>query len=108
QPWGVPGTARGLSGSGAAGVRGGDGGPWNAEGEPMIVVTGTLRIDEAAFTADLGGRRLDLTYREFALLKSFAMHPERGLTRDEMLLAARGAASLRCPRTVDLHARRPR
>src|SRR5699024_8215129 len=52
QPWGVPGTARGLSGSGAAGVRDGDGGPWNAEGEPMIVVTGTLRIDETAFSAD--------------------------------------------------------
>lgn len=90
QPWGVPGTARGLSGSGAAGARGGDGGPWNAEGEPMIVVTGTLRIDETAFTADLGGRSLDLTYREFALLKFFAMHPERVFTRDEILLAVWG------------------
>jgi DNA-binding response OmpR family regulator len=108
QPWGVPGTARGLSGSGAAGVRGGDGGPWNAEGEPMIVVTGTLRIDETAFTADLGGRSLDLTYREFALLKFFAMHPERVFTRDEILLAVWGDDYFGGTRTVDVHVRRLR
>src|SRR5690625_491914 len=108
QPWGVPGTARGLSGSGAAGVRGGDGGPWNAEGEPMIVVTGTLRIDETAFTADLGGRSLDLTYREFALLKFFAMHPERVFTRDEILLAVWGDDYVGGTRTVDVHVRRLR
>src|SRR5699024_2707811 len=35
QPWGVPGTARGLSGSGAAGSDRGEGGPRNAEDEPM-------------------------------------------------------------------------
>ena len=108
QPWGVPGTARGLSGSGAAGARGGDGGPWNAEGEPMIVVTGTLRIDETAFTADLGGRSLDLTYREFALLKFFAMHPERVFTRDEILLAVWGDDYFGGTRTVDVHVRRLR
>ena len=108
QPWGVPGTARGLSGSGAAGVRDGDGGPWNAEGEPMIVVTGTLRIDETAFTADLGGRSLDLTYREFALLKFFAMHPERVFTRDEILLAVWGDDYFGGTRTVDVHVRRLR
>ncbi len=84
------------------------GGPWNAEGEPMIVVTGTLRIDEGAFTAELGGRGLDLTYREFALLKFFAMHPERVFTRDEILLAVWGDDYFGGTRTVDVHVRRLR
>ncbi|WP_166973926.1 winged helix-turn-helix transcriptional regulator [Brevibacterium atlanticum] len=85
-----------------------EGGPWNADGEPMIVVTGTLRIDETAFTADLGGRSLDLTYREFALLKFFAMHPERVFTRDEILLAVWGDDYFGGTRTVDVHVRRLR
>lgn len=86
---------------------GGDG-AWNADGEPMVVVTGTLRIDETAFTADLGGRSLDLTYREFALLKFFAMHPERVFTRDEILLAVWGDDYFGGTRTVDVHVRRLR
>ncbi|WP_181272730.1 winged helix-turn-helix domain-containing protein [Brevibacterium oceani] len=85
-----------------------EGGPWNADGEPMIVVTGTLRIDETAFTAELGGRSLDLTYREFALLKFFAMHPERVFTRDEILLAVWGDDYFGGTRTVDVHVRRLR
>ncbi|MCD1285319.1 winged helix-turn-helix domain-containing protein [Brevibacterium sp. GP-SGM9] len=81
---------------------------WNADGEPMVVVTGALRIDETAFTADLGGRSLDLTYREFALLKFFAMHPERVFTRDEILFAVWGDDYYGGTRTVDVHVRRLR
>lgn len=83
-------------------------GAWNAEGEPMIVVTGALRIDETAFTAELGGRSLDLTYREFALLKFFAMHPERVFTRDEILCTVWGDDYFGGTRTVDVHVRRLR
>src|SRR5699024_7528027 len=108
QPWGVPGTARGLSGSGAAGARGGDGGPWNAEGEPMIVVTGTLRLDETAFTADLGGRSLDLTWREFARLEFSSMRRGRVSTRDELRPAVGGAGYFGDTRTVAVPVPRPR
>ena len=80
----------------------------NADGEPMVVVTGDLRIDETAFTAELGGRSLDLTYREFALLKFFAMHPERVFTRDDILLAVWGDDYFGGTRTVDVHVRRLR
>ncbi|WP_346036528.1 winged-helix domain-containing protein [Brevibacterium picturae] len=83
-------------------------GPWTSEGEPMIVVSGGLRIDETAFTAHLGERSLDLTYREFALLKFFAMHPERVFTRDEILLAVWGDDYYGGTRTVDVHVRRVR
>ena len=80
----------------------------NADGEPMVVVTGDLRIDETAFTAELGGRSLDLTYREFALLKFFAMHPERVFTRDDILLTVWGDDYFGGTRTVDVHVRRLR
>lgn len=80
----------------------------NADGEPMVVVTGDLRIDETAFTAELGGRSLDLTYREFALLKFFAMHPERVFTRDDILLKVWGDDYFGGTRTVDVHVRRLR
>lgn len=83
-------------------------GPWTSEGEPMIVVSGALRIDETAFTAHLGQRSLDLTYREFALLKFFAIHPERVFTRDEILLAVWGDDYYGGTRTVDVHVRRVR
>ncbi|WP_275902076.1 winged helix-turn-helix domain-containing protein [Brevibacterium zhoupengii] len=84
------------------------GGPWISEGDPMVVVSGALRIDETAFTAHLGKRSLDLTYREFALLKFFAMHPERVFTRDEILLEVWGDDYYGGTRTVDVHVRRVR
>ena len=83
-------------------------GPLTSQGEPMIVVSGALRIDETAFTAHLGARSLDLTYREFALLKFFAMHPERVFTRDEILLGVWGDDYYGGTRTVDVHVRRVR
>jgi DNA-binding response OmpR family regulator len=86
---------------------GGDG-DRNADGEPMVVVTGSLRIDETSFTAFLGRRSLDLTYREFALLKFFALHPERVFTRDEILAAVWGDDYFGGTRTVDVHVRRLR
>ncbi|WP_320109129.1 winged helix-turn-helix domain-containing protein [Brevibacterium sp. JSBI002] len=105
---GPVGTARG-GGPGTSGRLGDTGEEmWNADGEPMVVVTGDLRIDETAFTAELGGRSLDLTYREFALLKFFAMHPERVFTRDDILLAVWGDDYFGGTRTVDVHVRRLR
>lgn len=83
-------------------------GSWGSESDPMIVVSGALRIDETAFTAHLGKRSLDLTYREFALLKFFAMHPERVFTRDEILLEVWGDDYYGGTRTVDVHVRRVR
>ncbi|WP_350269679.1 winged-helix domain-containing protein [Brevibacterium sp. CBA3109] len=113
-PWG---SGSGVSTTGSAAGPGGPrpdspswsaSGPWTSAGEPMIVVSGALRIDETAFTAHLGERSLDLTYREFALLKFFAMHPERVFTRDEILFAVWGDDYFGGTRTVDVHVRRVR
>jgi len=107
---GSPAAGQGPSRLGERAGAGGTGpvGGWNENGEPMVVVTGALRIDETSFTADLGGRPLDLTYREFSLLKFFAMHPERVFTRDEILLGVWGDDYYGGTRTVDVHVRRLR
>ncbi|MCT1448825.1 winged-helix domain-containing protein [Brevibacterium casei] len=102
------GSAPARLGEGAGAVGTGPVGGRNENGEPMVVVTGALRIDETSFTADLGGRPLDLTYREFSLLKFFAMHPERVFTRDEILLGVWGDDYYGGTRTVDVHVRRLR
>lgn len=102
------GSTAGPGGSRPHGPSWNTSGPWTSEGEPMIVVSGALRIDETAFTAHLAERSLDLTYREFALLKFFAIHPERVFTRDEILLAVWGDDYYGGTRTVDVHVRRVR
>lgn len=42
---------------------------------------GELVIDEGTYTARLRGRPLDLTYKEFELLKYLAQHAGRVFTR---------------------------
>ncbi|MDT8341133.1 MAG: response regulator transcription factor [Longimicrobiales bacterium] len=44
-----------------------------------------LELDRLRHTATRGGRRLDLTPREFRLLEHFMMHPERVIRRTELL-----------------------
>lgn len=95
---------------GNPGVASAPGGSWagSEATDPAVVVSGDLRIDEAAFTADLGARSLDLTYREFSLLKFFAVHPDRVFTRDEILAEVWGDDYYGGTRTVDVHVRRLR
>src|SRR5690606_33711193 len=47
------------------------------EPEDPLLTLGALTIDEAAYSARLRGRHLDLTYKEFELLKYLAQHPGR-------------------------------
>jgi DNA-binding response OmpR family regulator len=47
--------------------------------------TGDVVIDEASYTARLKGNALDLTFKEFELLKYLAQHPGRVFTRAQLL-----------------------
>jgi DNA-binding response OmpR family regulator len=69
---------------------------------------GRLHIDGRAFTAALGGRRLDLTFREFELLRFLALHPDHVFTRDRLLREVWGFDFFGGCRTVDMHVRRLR
>jgi DNA-binding response OmpR family regulator len=69
---------------------------------------GDLTVDEQTYTARLRGRPLDLTYKEFELLKFLAQHPNRVFSRSQLLQEVWGYDYFGGTRTVDVHVRRLR
>ena len=69
---------------------------------------GDLVIDEAAYSARVADRTLDLTFKEFELLKFLAQHPGRVFTRAQLLQEVWGYDYFGGTRTVDVHIRRLR
>ena len=69
---------------------------------------GELVIDEGTYTARLRGRPLDLTYKEFELLKYLTQHVGRVFTRAQLLQEVWGYDFFGGTRTVDVHVRRLR
>ncbi|MEE2032116.1 winged helix-turn-helix transcriptional regulator [Rhodococcus chondri] len=72
------------------------------------ITLGELSIDEGTYTARLRGRPLDLTYKEFELLKYLAQHAGRVFTRAQLLQEVWGYDFFGGTRTVDVHVRRLR
>ena len=70
--------------------------------------TGEIAIDENSYTAKVRGRSLDLTFKEFELLKYLAQHPGRVFTRAQLLQEIWGYDYFGGTRTVDVHIRRLR
>nr|WP_221475196.1 response regulator transcription factor [Sphaerisporangium rubeum] len=75
---------------------------------PDEIRSGDLSIDEATYTARLRNRALDLTFKEFELLKYLAQHPGRVFTRAQLLQEVWGYDYFGGTRTVDVHVRRLR
>ena len=73
-----------------------------------VVRTGDLTIDEGTYSARLRGEVLDLTFKEFELLKYLAQHPGRVFTRAQLLHEVWGYDYFGGTRTVDVHVRRLR
>ncbi|GAB2610998.1 winged helix-turn-helix transcriptional regulator [Pseudactinotalea suaedae] len=69
---------------------------------------GELHIDAGGYTARLRGEPLDLTYKEFELLKYLSQHPGRVFTRAQLLQDVWGYDYFGGTRTVDVHVRRLR
>lgn len=69
---------------------------------------GELTVDVGGYTARLRGVPLDLTYKEFELLKYLMQHPGRVFTRDQLLQDVWGFDYYGGTRTVDVHVRRLR
>jgi DNA-binding response OmpR family regulator len=70
--------------------------------------TGDVVIDENSYTARIKGRTLDLTFKEFELLKYLAQHPGRVFSRAQLLQEIWGYDYFGGTRTVDVHIRRLR
>jgi DNA-binding response OmpR family regulator len=67
-----------------------------------------LVIDEASYTAKINGRTLDLTYKEFELLRHLNDNPGRVFSREQLLSEVWGYDYFGGTRTVDVHVRRLR
>jgi DNA-binding response OmpR family regulator len=75
---------------------------------PDEIRSGDVAIDEATYTARVRGRVLDLTFKEFELLKFLAQHPGRVFSRAQLLQEVWGYDYFGGTRTVDVHVRRLR
>ncbi len=73
-----------------------------------VIRSGDVEIDEASYVARLDGRNLDLTFKEFELLKYLAQHPGRVFSRQQLVQEVWGYDYFGGTRTVDVHVRRLR
>jgi DNA-binding response OmpR family regulator len=75
---------------------------------PDEIRAGGLVVNETTYSARISGRSLDLTFKEFELLKFLAQHPGRVFTRAQLLQEVWGYDYFGGTRTVDVHVRRLR
>ena len=69
---------------------------------------GELAIDQDRYTVRLGGEVVDLTYKEYELLRHLALNPGKAFTREMLLNQVWGYDYYGGSRTVDVHVRRIR
>lgn len=74
---------------------------------PVEISTGLL-IDIGTFTAKINGKTLDLTFKEFELLRYLHEHPNQVFSREQLLSEVWGYDYFGGTRTVDVHIRRLR
>lgn len=74
-------------------------------GHTTAVQIGDLQIDPLSHTVQVAGRPVELTPREFNLLYTFALAPNRVISVDELLGRVWGAEFLGQPQVVYVHIR---
>jgi DNA-binding response OmpR family regulator len=77
-------------------------------GEGTVIRLGPLALDTETYRVTASGRALDLTFKEFELLRYLAMRPGRVFTRPALLREVWGYDFYGGTRTVDVHVRRLR
>jgi len=70
-----------------------------------IITVGDIQIDPSAHTVTLGGIPVELTPREFDLLHTLALEPNRVISVDELLDRVWGAEFIGQPQVVYVHIR---
>lgn len=73
-----------------------------------VIRAGDLLIDRHSYRVYVGGRPVDLTYKEYQLLLFLASNPDRVFTREMLLNRVWGYEFYGGARTVDVHIRRIR
>jgi DNA-binding response OmpR family regulator len=77
-------------------------------GDGSTIRLGPVAIDVDTYQVTASGRLLDLTFKEFELLRFLASHPGRVYTRPALLREVWGYDFYGGTRTVDVHVRRLR
>ncbi|HVQ35471.1 MAG TPA: response regulator transcription factor [Candidatus Bathyarchaeia archaeon] len=74
-------------------------------GEGDVLVRGTMRLDGSQQSVTIGGRTIDLTPSELAILRTLALRPGRVVSRARLVeMLPKGSADT-MDRTVDVHVR---
>ncbi|MBI3910664.1 MAG: response regulator transcription factor [Armatimonadetes bacterium] len=73
-----------------------------------LIVAGDLVIDQANYSVQVSNQPLELTYKEYELLRFLATHRGRVFTREALLNQVWGYDYYGGTRTVDVHIRRIR
>jgi DNA-binding response OmpR family regulator len=73
-----------------------------------VLQVGELRIDPVSREVTLDGARIELSAKEFALLRTLAAEPTRVFTKEELLRDVWGFQLMGSTRTLDSHASRLR
>jgi DNA-binding response OmpR family regulator len=77
-------------------------------GDGSTIRLGPMRLDIDTYRATIAGRPLDLTFKEFEVLRFLASRPGRVFTRPSLLREVWGYDFYGGTRTVDVHVRRLR
>ena len=64
-----------------------------------------MTLDTREHTVTCGGERVELTYKEYELLRLFLSHPGTAFTRDKLMELVWGTDYCGESRTVDMHIR---
>ena len=83
---------------------------WRRRGDTgaSVVRLGPVAVNVETYQVTSGGRTLDLTFKEFELLRFLAEHPGRVFSRAKLLQEVWGYDFYGGTRTVDVHVRRLR
>ena len=75
---------------------------------PDVLRQGALAIDLVGYRVFVGGALVEMTFKEYELLRFLATHPNRVFTREALLNKVWGYDYFGGARTVDVHVRRIR
>ncbi len=74
-----------------------------ARGEDLILRSGGLVLDKARRMVEVDGKEAALSSTEYELLRVLMEHPNRVLSRDELMSMARGRDFMAFDRSIDVH-----
>ena len=72
---------------------------------PQLLTAGALTLDPERHTVTADGTRVELTLKEFELLRLLLLHPGVAFTREKLMERVWGTDYLGETRTVDMHVR---